>query len=46
LFFMGDDQFFLRVVNGTVVFQTDGSGRAHSLSLTQDGKTVPAQLMQ
>jgi CubicO group peptidase (beta-lactamase class C family) len=46
LFFMGDDQFFLRVVNGTIVFQTDGSGRAHSLSLTQNGKTVPAQLVQ
>ncbi len=46
LFFMGDDQFFLRVANGTVIFQTDGSGRAHSLSLTQDGNTVPAQLTQ
>jgi CubicO group peptidase (beta-lactamase class C family) len=46
LFFMGDDQFFLRVVNGTVIFQTDGNGRARSLSLTQDGKTVPAQLTQ
>jgi len=46
LFFMGDDQFFLRVVNGTVTFQTDGSGRARSLSLTQNGKTVPAQLTQ
>jgi CubicO group peptidase (beta-lactamase class C family) len=46
LFFMGDDQFFLRVVNGTVIFQTDGSGRARSLSLTQNGKTVPAQLIQ
>ena len=46
LFFMGDDQFFLRVANGTVTFQTDGSGRARSLSLTQNGKTVPAQLVQ
>jgi hypothetical protein len=46
LFFMGDDQFFLRVVNGTIIFHTDGSGRARSLSLTQDGKTVPAQLIQ
>jgi D-alanyl-D-alanine-carboxypeptidase/D-alanyl-D-alanine-endopeptidase len=46
LYSSGDDQFFLRVVNGTVIFQTDGSGRAHSLSLTQDGKTVPAQLVQ
>jgi D-alanyl-D-alanine-carboxypeptidase/D-alanyl-D-alanine-endopeptidase len=46
LYSSGDDQFFLRVVNGTVIFQTDGSGRAHSLSLTQDGKTVPAQLAQ
>ena len=46
LYASGDDQFFLRVVNGTVIFQTDGSGRARSLSLTQDGKTVPAQLVQ
>jgi D-alanyl-D-alanine-carboxypeptidase/D-alanyl-D-alanine-endopeptidase len=46
LYSSGDDQFFLRVVNGTVIFQTDGSGRARSLSLTQDGKTVPAQLVQ
>jgi D-alanyl-D-alanine-carboxypeptidase/D-alanyl-D-alanine-endopeptidase len=46
LYSSGDDQFFLRVVDGTVIFQTDGSGRARSLSLTQDGKTVPAQLVQ
>ncbi len=46
LYFSGDDQFFLRVVDGTVIFQTDGAGRAHSLSLSQDGKTVPAQLVQ
>ncbi len=44
LFASGDDTFFLRVVNGTVIFQTDGSGRAHSLSLAQDGKNVTAQL--
>ena len=46
LFAKGGNQFFLRVVNGEVVFQTDSGGRAHSLSLTQDGKTVPAQLVQ
>ncbi len=46
LYFAGDDLFFLRVANGTVIFQTDDSGRARSLSLTQDGKTVPAQLVQ
>ena len=46
LYFAGDDLFFLRVVDGTVLFQTDGSGRAHGLSLTQAGKTVPAQLVQ
>jgi D-alanyl-D-alanine-carboxypeptidase/D-alanyl-D-alanine-endopeptidase len=46
LYFAGDDLFFLRVVDGTVLFQTDGSGRAHSLSLTQAGKTVPAQLVR
>ena len=46
LYYAGDDLFFLRVVNGTIQFQTDSGGRAHSLSLTQDGKTVPAQLVQ
>jgi CubicO group peptidase (beta-lactamase class C family) len=46
LFYAGDDLFFLRVVNGTIQFQTDSGGRAHALSLTQDGKTVPAQLVQ
>jgi CubicO group peptidase (beta-lactamase class C family) len=46
LYFAGDDQFFLRVVDGTVIFETDGSGRARSLTLSQDGKTVPAQLVQ
>jgi serine-type D-Ala-D-Ala carboxypeptidase/endopeptidase len=46
LYFAGDDLFFLRVVDGTVYFQTDGSGRAQSLSLTQDGKSVPAQLVR
>lgn len=46
LFATGDDQFFLRVVDGLVVFHTDGSGRATSVSLTQDGKTVVAQLVQ
>ncbi len=46
LFSEGDGQFFLRVVDGEVTFQTDSSGRARSLSLTQGGKTVPAQLVQ
>jgi CubicO group peptidase (beta-lactamase class C family) len=46
LFSEGDGQFFLRVVDAEVTFQTDSSGRARSLSLTQDGKTVPAQLVQ
>ena len=46
LYFAGDDLFFLRVVDGTVFFRTDGTGRARSLSLTQGGKTVPAQLVQ
>jgi len=46
LFFAGDDRFFLRVVDGEVSFQTDGSGRAQTLSLTQDGKTVAGQRVQ
>ncbi len=46
LFAEGDGQFFLRVVDGEVTFQTDTNGRARSLSLTQDGKTVTAQLLQ
>jgi D-alanyl-D-alanine-carboxypeptidase/D-alanyl-D-alanine-endopeptidase len=46
LYSEGDDKFFLRVIDAEVKFQTDGSGRARSLSLTQDGKTVPALLAQ
>ena len=46
LFAEGDGQFFVRVVDGEVAFQTDTNGRARSLSLTQDGKTVSAQLLQ
>jgi D-alanyl-D-alanine-carboxypeptidase/D-alanyl-D-alanine-endopeptidase len=46
LYSEGDDKFFLRVIDAEVKFQTDGSGRARALSLTQDGKTVPALLVQ
>jgi CubicO group peptidase (beta-lactamase class C family) len=46
LFSEGDGRFFLRVVDGEVVFRTDSSGRASGLELTQDGKTVTAQLVQ
>jgi CubicO group peptidase (beta-lactamase class C family) len=46
LFAEGDGQFFLRVVDAEVTFQTDSNGRARSLSLSQGGKTVPAQLVQ
>jgi len=42
LFAESAEKFFLRVVDGDVVFQTDSSGRANSISLTQDGKTVSA----
>jgi CubicO group peptidase (beta-lactamase class C family) len=42
LFAEGDDRFFLRVVNGEVLFQTDASGRARALSLAQGGKTATA----
>jgi CubicO group peptidase (beta-lactamase class C family) len=43
LFSSGDDQFFTREVNAQVVFHVDGSGRATSVTLTQDGKSVIAQ---
>ncbi len=46
LFPNGDDQFFLRVVNAEVDFHTDSSGRATSVTLTQDGKSVIGQLVQ
>lgn len=46
LFARGDDQFFLRVVNAQVDFHTDGSGRASSVTLTQDGNSVTALLVQ
>jgi hypothetical protein len=46
LFSEGDGKFFLRVVDGEVIFETDSTGRAESLRLTQDGKTVTAQLVQ
>ena len=46
LYAAGDDQFFLRVVDALVIFHTDGSGRATSVSLTQDGNTVTALLAQ
>jgi CubicO group peptidase (beta-lactamase class C family) len=36
------DKYFLRVVDGEVVFQTDGNGHTRGLQLTQDGKTVSA----
>jgi CubicO group peptidase (beta-lactamase class C family) len=42
LFAESDNRFFLRVVNGEVVFETDSNGSARELSLTQDGKTVSA----
>ena len=46
LFARGDDQFFLRVVDAQVDFHTDGSGRASSVTLTQDGNSVTALLVQ
>jgi len=46
LFARGDDQFFLRVVDAQVDFHTDSSGRASSVTLTQDGKSVTALLVQ
>jgi D-alanyl-D-alanine-carboxypeptidase/D-alanyl-D-alanine-endopeptidase len=46
LYSEGDGKFFLRVVDGAVIFQTDSGGRARSLSLSQGGKTVPALLVQ
>jgi D-alanyl-D-alanine-carboxypeptidase/D-alanyl-D-alanine-endopeptidase len=46
LFARGDDQFFLRVVDAQVDFHTDGGGRASSMTLTQDGKSVTALLVQ
>ncbi len=46
LFAESDGKFFLRVVDGQVVFKTDSSGRAQSLELTQNGKTVTAQLIR
>jgi CubicO group peptidase (beta-lactamase class C family) len=46
LFAEGDGKFFLRVVDGEVIFRTDSAGRASSLELTQDGKTATAQLVQ
>lgn len=42
LFAQDPQRFFLRVVNGEVEFQKDGSGRAHALSLWQNGKTAYA----
>jgi D-alanyl-D-alanine-carboxypeptidase/D-alanyl-D-alanine-endopeptidase len=46
LFAEGGGKFFLRAVDGEVIFETDSSGRAASLQLTQDGKTAIAQLVQ
>ena len=46
LFAEGDGKFFLRVVDGEVVFQVDSSGRARGLLLTQDGKSVSALAVQ
>jgi CubicO group peptidase (beta-lactamase class C family) len=46
LFAEGDDRFFLRDINAEIKFDTDSSGRARSMAITQDGKTVPAFLVQ
>ncbi|MDB5394989.1 MAG: ampH [Rhodospirillales bacterium] len=46
LYSEGDGKFFLRVVDGEVIFQTDSGGRARSLSLIQGGKRVTALLTQ
>jgi CubicO group peptidase (beta-lactamase class C family) len=43
LFAKNNEEFFLRVVDGEVTFQTDPNGRAHSLILKQNGKTQIAQ---
>jgi serine-type D-Ala-D-Ala carboxypeptidase/endopeptidase len=44
LFAEGDDRFFVRDINAEIKFDTDASGRAHSMAITQDGKTTPAFL--
>jgi CubicO group peptidase (beta-lactamase class C family) len=46
LFAEGDDRFFLRDINAEIKFDTDSSGRARSMAITQEGKTVPAFLVQ
>lgn len=46
LFAEGDDRFFLRDINAEIKFETDAGGRARSMAITQDGKTVPAFLAQ
>ncbi len=45
LFAKDKDEFFLRSMDAEVIFQTDGSGRARSVILKQNGKTVAAQLV-
>ena len=39
-------EFFLKVVDAQVTFETDASGRATSLTLHQNGKNVQAKRVQ
>lgn len=46
LFPEGTHDFFLKVVDAQVTFETDATGRATSLTLHQNGRNVPAKRIQ
>ncbi|MGO8733946.1 MAG: serine hydrolase [Terriglobia bacterium] len=42
----GEREFFYKVVDAQITFETDGSGRAASLSLHQGGRDMPAKRIE
>jgi CubicO group peptidase (beta-lactamase class C family) len=42
----GEREFFYKVVDAHIIFETDSSGRATSLTLHQNGMTMPAKRVQ
>ena len=42
----GEREFFYKVVDAQITFETDSTGRATSLTLHQNGATMPAKRVQ